>query len=153
MEDTTYGIRGLPRPPGVANKTKIIPFAPGLPLRHNIVTLAESNDTHERKQWTLFILALERFKAKSIDDKLSYFRVAGLVSHLGGDEYYSVLNHLQHGSPGQPWDNAPAPTYEPNDNSENSFGGYCNHNRLNFPTWHRPYLLLFEVRLDFSMLA
>ena len=83
MEDTTYGIRGLPRPPTVASKTKTIPFVPGLPLRHNIVTLAESTDTSKRKQWTLFILALERFKAKPIDDKLSYFRVAGLVSHPG----------------------------------------------------------------------
>lgn len=24
---------------------------------------------------------------------------------------------------------------------------YCNHNKTTFPTWHRPYMLLFEQRL------
>ena len=26
-----------------------------------------------------------------------------------------------------------------------SFGGYCTHGSVLFPTWHRPYLLLLEV--------
>lgn len=25
--------------------------------------------------------------------------------------------------------------------------GYCTHNSILFPTWHRPYLVLYEVRL------
>ena len=25
------------------------------------------------------------------------------------------------------------------------FGGYCTHGSVLFPTWHRPYLALFEV--------
>jgi tyrosinase len=25
--------------------------------------------------------------------------------------------------------------------------GYCNHNLVTFPTWHRPYMLLYEVSL------
>ena len=24
--------------------------------------------------------------------------------------------------------------------------GYCAHNIVTFPTWHRPYMLLYEVR-------
>ena len=30
---------------------------------------------------------------------------------------------------------------------EDPFPGYCAHNRVTFPTWHRPYLLLYEVSI------
>jgi tyrosinase len=30
-----------------------------------------------------------------------------------------------------------------------SWGGYCTHGSMLFPTWHRPYVALFEVRPDF----
>ena len=27
-------------------------------------------------------------------------------------------------------------------------GGYCTHNMVTFPTWHRPYMLLYEVSIQ-----
>ena len=76
----TYGITGLPRHKEAVTKTKTIPFVTGLPLRYEISAFATSKDKEVRKQWTLFVLALEKFKSKSIDQKLSYFQVAGIVS-------------------------------------------------------------------------
>lgn len=76
----TYGIKGLPRPDGLVNKTKNIPFVPGLPVRRDIQTLYRSTDPSDRKQWTLFVLGLEKFKNKPVKEKLSYFQVAGIVS-------------------------------------------------------------------------
>ena len=32
------------------------------------------------------------------------------------------------------------------DQSSDLFPGYCAHNRVTFPLWHRPYMLLFEAR-------
>lgn len=31
--------------------------------------------------------------------------------------------------------------------SSDPFPGFCAHNRVTFPTWHRPYMLLYEVRI------
>lgn len=48
-----------------------------------------------------------------------------------------------HGYPAVPWDNAPPPAIpNPGNPKENL---YCTHRRNTFPTWHRPYMLLFEV--------
>jgi hypothetical protein len=77
--DGTYGIRGLPRPQNATRRPGEIPYVPNLPVRKEISSLANSNDPDERKQWTLFILALERFKRMPVDDKLSYFQIAGIV--------------------------------------------------------------------------
>ena len=48
-----------------------------------------------------------------------------------------------HGLPFQPWDgvlgNRP---FNPN---SNQWGGYCTHGSTLFPTWHRPYVMLYEV--------
>lgn len=78
-DQSTYAITGLPRPEGLVDKTKDIPFVPGLPVRYNIETLATKN--HLRKQWTLFVLALAKFKNMPVTEKLSYFQVAGIVSY------------------------------------------------------------------------
>jgi len=43
-----------------------------------------------------------------------------------------------HGWPYRPWDNVQATP-----GNENT--GYCHHVSVLFPTWHRPYLALFEV--------
>ncbi|KIL84922.1 hypothetical protein FAVG1_11792 [Fusarium avenaceum] len=130
----TYGIRGLPRPPDATRHPGQISHVPNLPVRKEVSSLANSNDPGERKQWTLFILALERFKHMPVDDKLSYFQIAGI-----------------HGYPEVVWDGAPQPKTAPNVETkrpgDQPFGGYCNHNSLTFPTWHRPYMLLFEQRI------
>ncbi|EWZ99665.1 hypothetical protein FOWG_00085 [Fusarium oxysporum f. sp. lycopersici MN25] len=125
-EDGTYSIKGLPRPPEAMRFPEEIPYVKGLSVRKEISSLANSDDPKERKQWTLFVLGLERFKSMPVDDKLSYFQIAGV-------------------------DGAPEPKHAPYKKTKTAgdqpFGGYCNHNSLNFPAWHRPYMLLFELRL------
>ena len=48
-----------------------------------------------------------------------------------------------HGLPNIPWDGAVGDT--PFDSSSGQWGGYCTHGSVLFPTWHRPYVLLYEV--------
>ncbi|KPM45298.1 hypothetical protein AK830_g1254 [Neonectria ditissima] len=126
--EETFPISGIPA--DVNSKTKKIPYAPGLPSRHEISELFPSDDPAIQKQWTLFVLALNRFKALGVEDKLSYFQVAGI-----------------HAYPLQPWDGAAPPPKDPTTEvpaGANPYGGYCEHNTIAFPTWHRPYMLLFE---------
>lgn len=91
--------------------------------------MLKTDDATMWMQWTFFARDLEKFKALSVDEKLSYFQVAGI-----------------HGSPELPWDSAPEPRHAPKP-GDNPFGGYCHHNTVAFPTWHRPYMLLYEVWL------
>ncbi|CEF87237.1 hypothetical protein FGSG_04869 [Fusarium graminearum PH-1] len=127
----TYGIKGLPRPKDAVTRHPDggIPYIENLPVRYEISVLASSTDPLLRKQWTLFVLALEKFKMKPVSEKLSYFQVAGI-----------------HGYPEGAWDNAPPPKQDLKNpkKGDQPYGGYCNHNGLNFPTWHRPYMALFE---------
>ena len=135
-EQGTFGITGIKVSPAtdVRSLTKVIPYAPGMPVRYEITNLATSKDTVIQKQWTLFVLALEKFKSLPVDNKLSFFQVAGIHSY-----------------PETPWDLAGAPKQDPPVNPPppgwQPFGGYCHHNTIAFPTWHRPYMLLYEVSL------
>ncbi|KAM6534644.1 hypothetical protein FALCPG4_004271 [Fusarium falciforme] len=129
----TYAITGIPVD-NVKVKTKKIPYAPGTPIRREINSLWPSEDPLTKKQWTLFILGLEKFKNMSVDERLSYFQVAGI-----------------HGYPETSWDGAPDPPKDPvwdppesQPDGANPYGGYCHHNTIAFPTWHRPYMLLYE---------
>jgi tyrosinase len=54
-----------------------------------------------------------------------------------------------HGMPFKLWDNEQplfANRKDPNVRS-NSWVGYCAHATYTFPSWHRPYLAMIEVRL------
>ena len=52
-----------------------------------------------------------------------------------------------HGLPYVPWDGSGS---EP---PKGSWGGYCTHGSVLFPTWHRPYVALYEVcRTSFFIL-
>lgn len=72
-------------------------------------------------QWTLFVLALQKFQRMSQSDKLSWYQIAGI-----------------HGVPRQNWDGV--------GQCSNCRGtdGYCTHDSVLFPGWHRAYLALFE---------
>ena len=93
------------------------------------ITGLKSSGTHQRleirqlqkntAQWNLYLLALNRFKGMSQTDKLSYYQVSGI-----------------HGRPFVPWDNV---QFTPGQS-----GGYCTHDIVLFPTWHRPYVALYE---------
>ena len=61
-------------------------------------------------------------------DPQSFFQVGGI-----------------HGLPYTPWEGA---TVDPPVNAENQWAGYCFHSSVLFPTWHRPYIALFEVVLS-----
>lgn len=74
-----YNIKGMPRPDDAKRSPGKIPYVPNLPLRYEISTLATSTDPVLKKQWTLFVLALDEFKSKPVEEKLSYFQVAGIV--------------------------------------------------------------------------
>ncbi|KAH7227272.1 hypothetical protein B0J15DRAFT_577507 [Fusarium solani] len=113
----SFGITGIPAE-NVEHRTKDIPYAPGMPLRREISKLPKSKEPKDQRQWTLYVLALERFKNLPVDEKLSYFQVAGI-----------------HAYPQLTWDEG-----EPSKKG----GFYCTHGQLTFSTWHRVYMLLFE---------
>lgn len=73
--------------------------------------------------WDLYIQCFASMQAKDQSKVDSFYQIAGI-----------------HGRPYLPWDGVPAA-------SGSHGGGYCPHNSVLFPTWHRPYLQLFEVRV------
>ncbi|OAR03172.1 hypothetical protein LLEC1_07414 [Akanthomyces lecanii] len=88
------------------------------PYREEIRDLAAN-----KHKWDLFILALSSLMSVSQDDASSYYQIAGI-----------------HGAPFQPYNGVTA-------FGRNVQSGYCMHNSVLFPTWHRPYLSLFETRM------
>ena len=66
----------------------------------------------------LYILALQQFTQQNQTSQLSYYQIAGI-----------------HGLPYVEWDGV----------SGQYQSGYCTHESILFPSWHRPYLALFEV--------
>lgn len=77
-----------------------------------------------RIQLTLFVEALALIQKRPLEDTLSYFRLAAI-----------------HCAPWCGWDGVEQPV-DPKTNKKNS---YCVHNNYTFPTWHRAYMLLYEV--------
>ena len=69
------------------------------------------------------------FFEKDEADFRSYFAVAGI-----------------HGRPYIPWGGAQG-------QSQFAFGGYCTHGSVLFPTWHRPYLALYEVWISLYLVT
>lgn len=111
-----YPIQGVPVK-GV-QKADITAKTP-VPLRQNIDTW--SGDPANDKEVKLFVAALDRFQKIDPHDRDSYFQIAGI-----------------HGQPNVPWD-------ETIEEAEAKGKGYCTHNNVLFPIWHRAYLALYEV--------
>ncbi|KAI1433007.1 Di-copper centre-containing protein [Xylaria sp. CBS 124048] len=85
------------------------------PQRREIRDLQKDDD-----QWNLFILAISWMQYTTQDSPFSWYQIAGI-----------------HGAPGLTWGGvAPLPG--------NDQIGYCHHVSILFPTWHRPYLALYE---------
>ncbi|PVF92484.1 Di-copper centre-containing protein [Serendipita vermifera] len=91
-----------------------------LVARQEIRTFARDKELME-----LYLLGLERFQKAVQTDPLSWYQIAGI-----------------HGRPYVVYDGAAGST-----NLGGNFGGYCTHSSTLFPTWHRPYLALFEQTL------
>ena len=86
-----------------------------VPLRLEIRQLQQNTD-----QWNLYLLALDRLQNVNQTELLSWYQISGI-----------------HGRPYVAWDNVQA---TPGDEQS----GYCTHSSILFPTWHRPYLALYE---------
>ncbi|KAK3296423.1 common central domain of tyrosinase-domain-containing protein [Chaetomium fimeti] len=97
------------------------------PLRFEVDTWYQPDHKKQTKeqliQNSLFIWALKAFEEKDPTTKLSFFSVAGI-----------------HGYPYQPWDEADY-------TAATAGAGYCTHDSILFPCWHRPYILLYEQAL------
>ncbi|KAA8563987.1 hypothetical protein EYC84_011986 [Monilinia fructicola] len=88
------------------------------PARRDILDLQNDVPT-----WSLYIQALIAFQQVPEDDSLSWFQIAGI-----------------HGRPYYSWGDV-------NWNPDAPKIGYCTHGDVLFPTWHRPYLALYEQAL------
>ncbi|KLO14547.1 Di-copper centre-containing protein [Schizopora paradoxa] len=79
----------------------------------------------DERQFSLYVQALDRLTKAKEDVSVSHYQVGGI-----------------HGLPYVRWEDAgnktPAGTWE----------GYCHHGSVLFPTWHRPYMSLYEQLLN-----
>ncbi|EGO53798.1 hypothetical protein NEUTE1DRAFT_93419 [Neurospora tetrasperma FGSC 2508] len=99
-----------------------------------VVTGAEGGETirprqeirqleQDKELWTLYILGLSLMQFTDQSSPVSWYGITGI-----------------HGIPHQTWGGVtPTPGNEET--------GYCTHSSILFPTWHRPYLALYEVLL------
>ncbi|KAK4674167.1 hypothetical protein QC763_118030 [Podospora pseudopauciseta] len=90
-----------------------------VPLRLEVDTWYPGQTPEHLIQNNLFIWALRFLQERDPDHKLSFFQIAGI-----------------HGMPYQPWDE--------DTDAITANEGYCTHDSLLFPSWHRPYMLLYE---------
>ena len=72
-------------------------------------------------QWTLLILAMQQFQAQSQTSSTGYYQIAGI-----------------HGVPRTDYNNVGQCS------SCGGTDGYCTHDSVLFPAWHRAYLALYE---------
>ncbi|CAJ2502021.1 Uu.00g048740.m01.CDS01 [Anthostomella pinea] len=77
----------------------------------------------DEDKWNLYLLALSWMQYTDQESPFSWYQIAGI-----------------HGAPGLTWADV-----EPVPGSENT--GYCTHVSILFPTWHRPYMALYEQTL------
>lgn len=101
----------------------------------NVITTGVPGATHPRleirqlqsskpNQWTLFLLAMQQFHAQAQTSATSYYQISGI-----------------HG--------VPRSNYNGVGQCSTCSGadGYCTHDSVHFPGWHRAYLALFEQQL------
>ncbi|APA08416.1 hypothetical protein SS1G_13364 [Sclerotinia sclerotiorum 1980 UF-70] len=86
-----------------------------IPLRQEIRDLEKNADL-----WELYILGTSMMQTINQSDIRSWYQISGI-----------------HGRPYLPYDGVQATAGDENN-------GYCTHVSILFPTWHRPYLALYE---------
>ncbi|ODH17048.1 hypothetical protein ACO22_06311 [Paracoccidioides brasiliensis] len=87
-----------------------------IPLRLEIHELQK-----DVPKWSLYVLALRVFYDRPPEHPKSYFQISGI-----------------HGMPYLPWNGEEVPKNGPKPT------GYCTHSTVLFPSWHRPYVALYE---------
>ncbi|ESZ91618.1 hypothetical protein SBOR_7980 [Sclerotinia borealis F-4128] len=87
-----------------------------IPVRQEIRDLEKDADL-----WELYILGVSMMQTINQSDIRSWYQISGI-----------------HGRPYLPYDGVQATPGDENN-------GYCTHVSILFPTWHRPYLALYEV--------
>jgi tyrosinase len=95
-------------------------------------------------QWNLFILACDWMQWSNQNDARSWYQIAGgwAPGHIAGSCLkvgVLIVRTGIHGVPFIPYNNV-----QPKRGLENN--GYCAHASVLFPTWHRPYVAMIEVR-------
>ena len=101
------------------------------PFRQDISTFKNSGPAFD-----LYILSLQKFQQQNQSALLSYYQVAGDVPLLVFDVWLLTRDQGIHGRPYIAWDGV-----------QGAFQtGFCTHSSILFPSWHRPYVALFEVR-------
>lgn len=90
---------------------------PAVPLRTEINEFIQNKD-----MLNIYLLGLQRMQSLPKTDKLSWFQIGGI-----------------HGRPYTAWDNVSG--------IAGNNTGYCTHSSILFPTWHRPYVAVYEVRV------
>ena len=100
------------------------------PFRQEFSTFKNSGAAFD-----LYILSLQRFQQQNQSALLSYYQVAGDVPLHVSNIWILTNDQGIHGRPFIAWDNV-----------QGYFqAGYCTHSSILFPSWHRPYMALFEV--------
>ena len=100
------------------------------PFRQDISTFKNSGPAFD-----LYILSLQQFQQQNQSALLSYYQVAGNVPLLVFDVWLLTRGQGIHGRPYIAWDGVQGAFQR----------GYCTHGAILFPSWHRPYVALFEV--------
>ncbi|KAI0322397.1 hypothetical protein OF83DRAFT_1080307 [Amylostereum chailletii] len=95
--------------------------ASALPNRLEINDFVKNAD-----QFSLYVQALNTIYTADQSQTASFFQIAGI-----------------HGLPYVQWDGSGG-----SQPLQGSYGGYCTHGSVLFPTWHRPYVALFEQVLQ-----
>jgi len=89
--------------------------------------------------FNLFLLALSALQKDT--SSTGYYGLAG--SYARFISFFLLTLWLGiHGLPTDTWDGVNRVIID-------RFGGYCAHGVYTFPTWHRPFLALFEVKLHY----
>jgi len=91
----------------------------------------EINDfVKNNKFFSLYIQALQAMSTDSQSGLQSFFQIAGI-----------------HGLPYVVWDDATSNQKPKSASPTTEWEGYCTHGSVVFPTWHRPYVALYEQTL------
>ena len=95
----------------------------------------------DNEMTNLFLIALSKLQQNSLDkvdekpNWMNFYAIAGQscqsCRYKAGSNTFPGI----HGQPTEAWNGV----------GDASVNGYCHHSLNTFPTWHRPYMFLFEV--------